>query len=255
MRRSFFAVASEEISEEERSVLRRYVARTILLPPDARLASPVSRHPDMIFSVLDDVLFTHEEYYRTARSAIDEICALGGFRLRLSSMERGAAYPRDIGFNALLFSTRGGERKILMGNRRYLSTELVSFAVSSGREIVSVKQGYAACSALVLEREGDSSLIVAADGGIAAACEAVGAEVFRISPASGIRLPGYDVGFIGGASGVYGDTAFFYGNPRRHPTLVPLCEEIERRGFTIVSLSEEKLTDRGGLRLFPMNGK
>lgn len=254
MRRSFFAVASEEISEEERSVLRRYVARTVLLPADARLASPVSRHPDMIFSVLDDVLFTHEEYYRTARSAIDEICALGGLRLRLSSMERGAAYPRDIGFNALLFSTRGG-RKILMGACRYLSPELVSFAVSSGREIVSVKQGYTACSALVLEREGVSSLIVAADGGIAAACESVGAEVFRISPASGVRLPGYDVGFIGGASGAYGDTAFFYGNPRRHPTLVPLCEEIERRGFTIVSLSEETLTDRGGLRLFPMNGE
>lgn len=236
---SHFSVIAGNTPEGEIDVLRRYFDHVILLPPDESIAAPVACHPDMNFTVIGDALVTHVSYYRTAKEEMDRICALGGFRLILSSMERGADYPRDIGFNALIFNGT------IAGNIKYLSPELVTLAESMGMEAVSVKQGYTACSSAYF---GD--LLCTADRGIARACEWLGAEVLLIPQNSGIALPGYEYGFIGGACGFCENTAFFYGNPGLHPVLAPLCDALERRGIEVVPLSEEKLTDRGGIRVF-----
>lgn len=245
MVRSSFAVVAGDTPDGETRTLRRYFAHLILLPPDERITSPVSRHPDMNFAVIGGTLVTHAAYYRAAKKEIERICALGGFRLTLSFMERGAEYPHDIGFNALVL---GGA---LIGNIKYLSPELVTLAAAMGMEPVSVRQGYTACSALVLPSVGEyGTLVCTADGGIAKVCGQRGAEVLRIPQDTGISLPGYDCGFIGGCCGVWGNTAFFFGNPALHPELVPLCDTMKRRGMRVVPLSEGMLTDRGGIRIF-----
>lgn len=236
---SYFSVIAGNTPEREIDVLRRHFAHVVPLPPDESIASPVSCHPDMNFAVIGDTLITHAFYYRTAKEVIDRICSLGGLRLTLSSMERGPDYPRDMGFNALIL------HGALVGNIKYLSPELVTLAESMGMETVSVKQGYTACSSAYF---GD--LLCTADRGIARACEQRIAEVLLIPQNSGIALPGYEYGFIGGACGFCENTAFFYGNPGLHPALSPLCGELERRGIETVPLSEEKLTDRGGIRVF-----
>lgn len=245
MVRSSFAVVAGDTPDGEIRTLRRYFDYIIPLPSDERIASPVSRHPDMNFAVIGDTLVTHTSYYRTAKGEIDRICALGDFRLTLSSMERNAAYPHDIGFNALVLEGA------LIGNIKYLSPELVPLAASIGMEPVSVRQGYTACSALVLPSVGEyGTLVCTADSGIAKACGQRGAEVLRIPQDTGISLPGYGCGFIGGCCGVWGNTAFFFGNPALHPELVPLCDTMNRRGIKVVPLSEGMLTDRGGIRIF-----
>ena len=267
-----FAVLAGDTPEGEIGVLSRYVSRVVLLPPDESTAEPVSRHPDMNFAVVGNTLVTHERYYRTARAEIDEICTLGGFRLMLSTMDRGADYPRDIGFNALILNALILNAPILsaltfdgpadpasvcplavVGKTGSLSPELLALAEEAGMEQISVKQGYAACSAAVFgSAVHGSALVCTADKGIAEACERLGCTVLRIPQNTGIALPGYDCGFIGGASGYWDGRAFFFGNPLLHPALAPLCTALDARGIEVVPLSEGRLTDRGGIRIFRM---
>ena len=63
----------------------------------------------------------------------------------------------------------------------------------------------------------------------------------------GISLPPYDYGFIGGASGVIGKNVFFFGDISKHPDCKKICSAIENAGYTPVSLSDEELTDLGGI--------
>ncbi len=239
-----FAVLAGNAPSEIRNKVERHFRHTILLPPDESIASPVSHHPDMIFSVIGDVLVTHEMYYHEAgKEAVDEICTLGGFRLMLSKGERGADYPRDVGFNALVYGNA------LIGRLDALAEAVLSAAERSGMVLVNVKQGYAACSTLYIP---SAKLVCTADKGIAEVCKRLGANIVRLPSDTGILLPGYDCGFIGGCAGVYGDTVFFFGNPKRHPALAPLCEALTKQGIGIVSLCGGALTDYGGLRVFPM---
>ncbi len=238
-----FAVIAGDTPEGEVAALRRYFREVIRLPPDPMIASPTAHHPDMLFSVIGDRLFTHDGYYGGAHEVIDRICALGGFTLTLSSMARGKAYPFDIGFNGLVFGD------ILLGKLSHLSPELLSHAAERGMRTVSVKQGYTACSTLALPAVG---LAATSDIGIADALEGCGAAVVRLSADLGIGLPGYDHGFIGGSAGVWEDAVFFTGDPLVHDGLADLCDLLRGRGMRVVSLSAGRLTDRGGVRIFPV---
>jgi len=239
-----FAVLAGNVPREIRENVKRYFPHTVLLPSDKSLAQPVSHHPDMIFTVIGDSLLTHERYYHGGGAdAVDEICRLGGFRLVLCKGERGADYPRDVGFNAL---TVGNS---LLGRTDALSEEVLTLAKARGMEAVHVKQGYTACSALYVP---SLNLICTADKGIASACERLDAVVVPIPPHSGITLTGYDEGFIGGCTGAWEDAVFFLGNPRKHPSLMPMCESLKQNGVKIIPLSNDTLTDCGGIRIFPI---
>lgn len=238
-----FAVIAGNVPKATADRVRDAFRHVILLPADDRIAAPVSHHPDMNFAVVGDSLVTDEVYYRSAKDAIDTICSIGGFRLVLSKGKSGADYPHDVGFNALVLGNT------LIGRLDALSSEVLTLAETLGMETANVKQGYTACSTLYVPSR---NLICTADGGIALVCERHGADVVRISPNSGIALPGYDCGFIGGCTGVWEDAVFFFGDPQKHPSLEPMCQALKERGIEIVPLSADMLTDYGGIRIFPI---
>ncbi len=235
------------VPAEMADALREYFGHVVLLPADGSIAPPVSHHPDMIFAVVGDALVTHEGYYYdSGGDAIDEICSLGGFRLVLSKGERGEDYPRDVGFNALVVGNS------LVGNLKSLAAEVLALATENGLKTEHVRQGYAACTTLSVPSR---NLVCTADGGIGTVCERLGADVVRIPSDTGITLPGYDCGFIGGCTGVWENTVFFCGDPMVHPTLAPLCDALTARGIETVSLSDGVLTDYGGIKIFPLCGQ
>ncbi len=240
-----FAVVAGDTPTEELAALRRFFRHVIPLPADESIDGPVAHHPDMLFAVAGDCLVTHRAYYGGARAVVDEICALGGLRLVLSDMARGPVYPADIGFNALFWGD------CFLGNTAHLAPEVCALSAEAGLTSVSVKQGYAACAVLAVP---SVKLAATADGGLAAALGSRGADVVRLSAEAGILLPGYDCGFIGGATGVWGRTVFFSGNPAHHPALAALCRELTRRGVETVALSAGRLTDRGGVRVLALRG-
>lgn len=238
-----FAVAAGDLPEEEAALLRRTFGEVVLLPPDRQIAAPVSRHPDMIFSTVGDALVLHETTYRAMRRSVDRILTLGGFRLVLTSQAREPVYPADVGLNALILP----EPRLMLGRADALAPELLALAERQGLRLRSVRQGYAACSAFVA-----GGMVATADGGIARAVEEEGGTVLRIPAENGILLPGYGGGFLGGCGGVAQGTAFFFGDPARHPALDPFCKALLLRNIRIVPLSRKPLTDRGGLRVFPI---
>ena len=114
-------------------------------------------------------------------------------------------------------------------------------------ELIMALPGYAACSCLPLP-----SLLLTSDWGIMRALKPVTDAVCWI-PAEGILLPGYNEGFLGGASGVLtgeeGTEVFFFGDPSSMEYAETLSRMLDASGADFHLLAEDHpLTDRGGIR-------
>ncbi len=210
--------------------------KTILIEPDGLLDAPVSSHPDMIFCILGEKLFVPLSYYNEHAETIKRIASSGGLTLETSNADRGLKYPSDIGFNVLVTQNH------IFSLTERTAPEILSEAKRLGMTSVRVKQGYSACSALVA-----GNCVISADPSILRSVESRGYDTLRINE-GGVRINGYNTGFIGGASGICGKTAYFFGNIMLHPDGERICEKLSSHGFNIASLSDDMLTDFGGIK-------
>ncbi len=216
--------------------LSRYFSDVILLPPYGRLCAPVASHPDMLLSRIGHTLVIPESYAAEAPAAAEAIAA--HCTLRLGKSVPQPPYPRDVPYNVLCYDGR------IYCRRDVLDGTAASVAEEQGLTVCHVRQGYAACSALSC---GD--FVLTADPSLKKELSANGAAVEALSP-GGIRLPGYDCGFIGGASGFCADTAIFFGDPDTHPDGALIRTALERHGIDCLKLSGGTLTDFGGIVCF-----
>ena len=142
-----------------------------LFGPIGTVQAPLSCHPDMVF------------------------CRLGGDTVYTGDPTMlGPDYPQDIIYNAC------STGKYFIHNLKYTAPELLEAAERLDLRKVNVSQGYAKCSTCVVSEDA----IITYDRGIARATRAAGLDVLTIEPGH-VELPGYDTGFIGGASGLVRD--------------------------------------------------
>ncbi len=167
------------------------------------VSGPLSCHPDMFMCKMgvsdDSKIITYFMQNET----------------RLSS-----EYPEDIPFNAACTG------KYFIHNLKYTAPVLLKRAEELGLEMVNVRQGYAKCSTVIV----DEDSVITYDRGLGKACTEAGMNVLLITPGH-ILLPGYDTGFIGGASGRIGDTVIFNGDLSAHPDSDRIIRFIEERGL------------------------
>ena len=213
--------------------IRKNGFEIIELPPSPALQPQVASHPDMLM-YFGEKLITSRDYYAIAKAEIDEILQISGKNIEFASEIIKPDYPFDVRFNAFT-----------VGNCLFCSEKGVSGAVTDdanrrGLEIVYVKQGYAKCSTVVV----GENAIITADGGIAKAARTKGVDTLVVSP-GGVTLDGYDHGFLGGASGAFGDKIFLCGDLERHPDCAKITEFCEKHGKEVVSLSPSPLFDVG----------
>ena len=206
----------------------------IELPPSSVLQPQVASHPDMLV-YFGEKLITSRDYYAVAKTEIDEILRISGKSVEFASEVIKSDYPFDVRFNAFT-----------VGNCLFCSEKGVSVAVTDdakcrGLEIVYVKQGYAKCSTVVV----GENAIITADGGIASAAKSRRGIDTLVVSTGGVRLDGYDTGFLGGASGTFGDKVFFCGNLGGHLECAKITEFCEKHGKKVVSLSSSPLFDVG----------
>ncbi|MBQ7501066.1 MAG: hypothetical protein IJT91_09255 [Clostridia bacterium] len=199
----------------------------VLLPGYGKLPEPVRSHPDMLVFAAGGSIVTDGGYYAANRSLFDSL----GKAVIISGKCISDKYPGDVAFNS--FDIDG----TLFGRLDSLSDEVKNMFDKK----VNVRQGYAKCSTVLLP---DGSVITA-DAGIASAVSANGREVLVIG-AGNIDLPGYDAGFIGGASFVYGGYLYFFGDPALHPDGERMIVFAEDHGCGAAALSDTKLFDHGG---------
>lgn len=161
-----------------------------------------------------------------------------GFNLIRGETALSPRYPGNIAYNV----ARVGN--LAFHNFKYTDPVLVKLLVDSGIELVHVKQGYAKCSISVV----DEKAIITSDRGIAKAAEKKGLEVLLVNAGDDILLPGLNYGFIGGSTGLLDkDLWAITGDVSTHRSFKEIEAFLKKRGFSIVSLSDEKIVDIGSI--------
>lgn len=229
------AIVDCKISEKcERSLLIK--GFTVLKTTSSKkLPAPLSSHPDMLMFMHGNSIITSADYCDEAAyffTDLHEYCPEA--KLRFSDECFAEKYPRDAIFNALTVG------RYIFLKEDTVSRAVIEYANEHNMEICCVRQGYPACTVLPLG-EGHA---ITADNGMMDAMTKVGIDVTLIEN-GGISLPPFKYGFIGGASGVYGKTVYFLGDPKTHPSGEKILSACERAGYESVALSDEPLSDLG----------
>lgn len=265
------------VSEDACAPLRRALEKTghnvfnVLssdIVPDA-----ISSHPDIYMCriknilTIDDMIVTEpdirEMYIRQMQSDNDNfaespiIPALraddGRGHIVFEMGHIGYDYPEDAVYNA------AATDRFFLHNISCTSPSLLDRARSAGLEIIPVRQGYTKCSCVTV---GDRAVITA-DGGILRTLSAYNEEILKetgrredtidVLPVEQghVKLPGFDYGFLGGASGCVEDVIYFNGDLSLHPDFEKIRIFIEERGYRIRYFPGEELTDIGSVIWLP----
>ncbi len=234
---------SSALPPSVQDVIRSRLPRARFLPPDPALPAPIRHHPDTLVCTLPGHLFLPDTYYRANAAFFDEIAADAGVTLCPLSTPHGSAYPADAAYNGVVCG------RYLFARTDTLASGIVECARRAGYTPVSVRQGYAACSAIVL----GVALFTADPSILHAAVGLPGISVFPLTPFS-IALPGYSCGFPGGACGLVGDTLYWFGTPDA-PALTAVHAYCMSRGIAECVLCETPgLADCGGIRVIGKRG-
>lgn len=208
----------------------------IKLPSDPSLPDSVASHPDTVLFFCDREIITTADYCDAAAYVFSDIREdYPDIKISFTDDIRSKDYPRDCIMNALVIG------KKIFCKSDTVSESILSFAKSREYEIVHTNQGYPACSVLSF---GNSA--ITSDRGLGSLLQNNGIKVTLIEQ-GGISLPPYEYGFIGGASGVVGRKIYFFGNLEDHKDAEKIKEAIISEGFTPISLSDEGLSDFGGI--------
>lgn len=215
--------------------LSRRGIQPLLLPPHPHLPPAVASHPDMLIFFAREAVYTTASYLKEAKTELTRISAITGLPLRTTARELRPTYPADILLNAAPVGNK------LFCHPPHTARELTS---SPDFQIIPVRQGYAKCSVVPV----GSNAIITSDPSISRVAQELKMDLLRIRPGS-VALPGYDSGFIGGASSFapYGNMReiFFCGSPAHHPDGEQISRFIRAHGMEPVSLSDSPLTDVG----------
>lgn len=230
-----YAILSSKAPKKCTDKLSALGYRVLTLAPFERLGAPVDTHADMLLFSYNNIIITHSDYYRAARDVFDTLSGECGMTLVLSDCDVRPKYPQDVAFNAIAL---GG---ILYSNTPHTSAVICEMFPKK----VKVKQGYAACSTLALS----DKCVITADVSLAQEYRRHDIDVTMIRGGS-ISLPPYDCGFIGGASGLDGDTVFFTGDIDTHTDAEIIKNTLSLQKKKYITLSDEPLFDVGGIKFF-----
>lgn len=200
----------------------------VRLPMFESLDKPVSAHPDMLIYRLGNGLLTFSEYYTENKLLFDSLET----EIFVTDEPVDRNYPSDIKLNALN----------ICGTVYGKVNSISEIICANADKLVNVKQGYTRCSCCVVS----DSAVITADIGVAAAMRRNGIDVLEIN-CGGIRLDGYDSGFIGGCSGKPDDkTLIFSGRISQHVDWLRISSFADKYGVKIIELSDKPLYDYGG---------
>lgn len=146
-------------------------------------------------------------------------------------------YPTDIPYNAACTG------KYFIHYLPATNTELLQKAKDMSMVLINVRQGYTKCNTVVV----DETSLITSDNGIFNTLEGFPSiDCLLIQPGY-VSLPGYQTGFIGGASGKIGNRILFHGNLKDHPNCSQIINFIESKELEVVWFEEFPLTDIGSI--------
>lgn len=163
------------------------------------------------------------------------VCSIGNIHIaNFDYVDKSIIDRINIVTNDRIIDNR--EKKMLDSNR--VNT------INNSRKI-SIKQGYANCSILAI----DEKSFITSDQGIYNVLIKENFDVLKIGNGH-ISLFDMEYGFIGGASAVFGNNVYFFGNIDNHPNSIKIKDFISKRGKKIISLGDKNLVDYGSMYIF-----
>ena len=234
------------MSDSCKKSLKRYY-KTIELPSFEALDEPINAHPDLF-------LFPYHEGFLVEQRTADllkRFCDKQMFYfsenidaqncIRFRGSKKGVRYPHDCVLN---FAMCG---RTVIGNRQAIHPKLAGLILKYHWHFIDVAQGYAKCNVCAIRNRA----LITEDPGIAKACKEHDFDVLLLK-SKAVMLPGYDYGFIGGASSALyeapdGAKIFFSGCIEKHPEYEKIRRFCRKYDVSPVSLSDEPLTDYGSI--------
>lgn len=234
------ALLDHRVPQAAEAALAEKGYKVIRMPSHPSLPSPVAAHADLLLFFAPEEILCTKAYFNIAGDRLFEIANTAKKPLRLIEDELGDTYPNDVFLNAAI-----------LGDTLFCNPKTVAKRILislSQKEIVSVKQGYTKCSILPV---GDRALITE-DVSIADLGSNHGFDALLIEKGH-VALPGYDTGFLGGASSFspYRETSeiFFCGDLESHPNAKEIRAFCKRHQKTPISLGDFPLLDAGTIFL------
>ena len=207
-----------------------------LFMPDNPYVDPrLSGHADLSVLHLGGDRLLLAPYLK--RSSFSQQLEDRGFDIRFADIEQSALYPNDAQMNMCILGNK------VIYNPQTGSDAIVKYlTIGNGAIQVSSRQGYSRCSVCVV----NDNAIITADEGICRSAKAHGVDVLKIRPGY-IDLPGFDYGFIGGASFKLSDTKLaFTGGLDKHPDAERIIEFAILHNIDMVYITDKPAFDIGG---------
>lgn len=207
-----------------------------LFMPDNPYVDPrLSGHADLSVLHLGGDRLLLAPYLK--RSSFSQQLEDRGFDIRFADIEQSALYPNDAQMNMCILGNK------VIYNPQTGSDAIVKYlTIGNGAIQVSSRQGYSRCSVCVV----NDNAIITADEGICRSAKAHGVDVLKIRPGY-IDLPGFDYGFIGGASFKLSDTKLaFTGGLDKHPDAERIIEFASLHNIDMVYITDKPAFDIGG---------
>ena len=201
----------------------------------SKLDTPVSSHADMLFCILDKTIFCYEDYVMD--NGIFNLLNGSGYDVVFVSNVCKREYPYDISLNVLVIG------KFLFCNVKYTAKEILEYAEKNGYSVINVRQGYAACSTLVI----DDYNAITTDLSVYKALTKTGKNALLIDN-SEIELKGYNCGFIGGSTCIIGNNICFFGDPSTLTDFEKIDVFIRNLNFNILPILQGGVCDFGGVK-------
>lgn len=226
--------ASDEIAISIESIGLK-VIRTCMCD---KLPLPVNGHPDLMYHKISDefvciapncFVYLINEFAKNKELLKGKVFVKGKTSL-------GEIYPEDISYNVLRIGN------LAFGKISSVDVRLRRALEQEGVELVDIKQGYAKCSVAVTSKNS----AITSDKGISIALEKRGINVLFLEP-GGIDLPGYNYGFIGGASGLINDKFLLTGKFTNTGYNDKIESFVKGNGSTLIFLSDRKIIDLGSV--------
>ena len=206
----------------------------IPLPAYEKVAEPISKHADTLLCVIDDNLFVYNDYYNANKPRFDVI---KNCQIRVVNHKCGPTYPQDVGLNVLVIG------KKLFCNTKYTAKQVLDFAKEKCYEIISIKQGYAACSTAVI----DENTAITSDHGVYLALIKENINTLLVS-SNDVILPGYKNGFIGGSVCYFDKKLYVFGDFNKLKEKEKIISFLEDKNIDIISVLPGGVSDFGGVK-------
>lgn len=193
----------------------------------------VACHPDIMFHHISGNIIV---YAPNTPLQVMEFIYKKGFKMIKGESFLQNKYPGTIAYNV----ARVG--KFAFHNTKYTDPVVKKLLDEHEIRLIHVKQGYSKCLTCVV----DSKSIITSDMEIYRKAAAVGLDVLLIEPDNSIKLEPFDMGFIGGATGLIGkNKLLFTGDITLHKNYKEINDFLSLKAVDMVIIKDEHLIDLG----------